>query len=55
MRSLVQFGRARKVSERERKQYRDAVARNEAAIAEALTEVKLNKHPGERITENLKS
>ncbi|HET7787929.1 MAG TPA: RNA polymerase sigma factor RpoD, partial [Myxococcales bacterium] len=46
--------KTRKVSEGKRKEYRDAVARNETAIAETLSEVKLNKRQIERIIENLK-
>src|SRR2546425_346607 len=44
--------RTRKVSENKRKEYRDAIARNEAAMAETLSEVKLNKRQIERIIEN---
>src|SRR5512140_2946835 len=46
--------KTRKVSEGKRKEYRDAIARNEAAMAETLSEVKLNKRQIERIIENLK-
>src|SRR6266850_1195853 len=46
--------KTRKVSENKRKEYRDAVGRNEAAMAETLSEVKLNKRQIERIIENLK-
>jgi RNA polymerase primary sigma factor len=46
--------KTRKVSEGKRKEYRDAIARNEAAMAETLAEVKLNKRQIERIIENLK-
>src|SRR5258706_7283662 len=46
--------KTRKVSESKRKEYRDAVGRNEAAMAETLAEVKLNKRQIERIIENLK-
>jgi len=46
--------KTRKVSESKRKEYRDAIARNEAAMAETLAEVKLNKRQIERIIENLK-
>src|SRR4051812_39595975 len=46
--------KTRKVSETKRKEYRDAIARNEAAMAETLSEVKLNKRQIERIIENLK-
>src|SRR5258705_3508320 len=46
--------KTRKVSESKRKEYRDAVRRNEAAMAETLSEVKLNKRQIERIIENLK-
>ncbi len=46
--------KTRKVSESKRKEYRDAVGRNEAAMAETLSEVKLNKRQIERIIENLK-
>jgi RNA polymerase primary sigma factor len=46
--------KTRKVSEGKRKEYRDAVARNEASMAETLAEVKLNKRQIERIIENLK-
>ncbi|TMB05687.1 MAG: RNA polymerase sigma factor RpoD, partial [Deltaproteobacteria bacterium] len=35
--------KTRKISEGKRKEYRDAIARNEAAMAETLSEVKLNK------------
>src|SRR5437762_1071626 len=44
----------RKGSEGKRKEYRDAIARNEASMAETLAEVKLNKRQIERIIENLK-
>src|SRR3954452_12149726 len=46
--------KTRKVSESKRKEYRDAVSRNEAGMAETLAEVKLNKRQIERIIENLK-
>src|SRR5438876_1201963 len=46
--------KTRKVSEGKRKEYRDAIARNEASMAETLAEVKLNKRQIERIIENLK-
>src|SRR5438132_3589810 len=46
--------KTRKISEGKRKEYRDAIARNEAAMAETLSEVKLNKRQIERIIENLK-
>jgi RNA polymerase primary sigma factor len=46
--------KTKKVSENRRKEYRDAIARNEAAMAETLSEVKLNKRQIERIIENLK-
>src|SRR5262249_1370067 len=46
--------KTRKVSESKRKEYRDAVGRNETAMAETLSEVKLNKRQIERIIENLK-
>src|SRR6267378_710117 len=46
--------KTRKVSEGKRKEYRDAIGRNEAAMAETLAEVKLNKRQIERIIENLK-
>src|SRR5438067_7624537 len=46
--------KTRKVSENKRKEYRDAVARNESSMAETLSEVKLNKRQIERIIENLK-
>ncbi|TMA27239.1 MAG: RNA polymerase sigma factor RpoD [Deltaproteobacteria bacterium] len=46
--------KTRKVSENKRKEYRDAVTRNESAMAETLAEVKLNKRQIERIIENLK-
>jgi RNA polymerase primary sigma factor len=46
--------KTKKVSENRRKEYRDAIARNEAAMAETLAEVKLNKRQIERIIENLK-
>src|SRR5438105_2737523 len=46
--------KTRKVSENKRKEYRDAIARNEASMAETLSEVKLNKRQIERIIENLK-
>src|SRR5258708_37012046 len=46
--------KTRKVSENRRKEYRDAIARNEASMAETLAEVKLNKRQTERIIENLK-
>ncbi len=46
--------KTRKVSDGKRKEYRDAVSRNEAAMAETLAEVKLNKRQIERIIENLK-
>src|SRR5438270_6215183 len=46
--------KTRKVSEGKRKEYRDAVTRNEASMAETLAEVKLNKRQIERIIENLK-
>src|SRR4051812_40881725 len=46
--------KTRKVSEGKRKEYRDAISRNEAAMAETLSEVKLNKRQIERIIENLK-
>jgi RNA polymerase primary sigma factor len=50
----LMLSKTRKVSEGKRKEYRDAVARNEAAMAETLSEVKLNKRQIERIIENLK-
>src|SRR3989442_3373452 len=43
-----------KISQGKRQEYRDAIARNEAAMAETLSEVKLNKRQIERIIENLK-
>src|SRR2546430_24721 len=46
--------KTRKISEGKRKEYRDAIGRNEAAMAETLSEVKLNKRQIERIIENLK-
>src|SRR5437016_5392013 len=46
--------RTRRVSENKRKEYKDAVARNESSMAETLSEVKLNKRQIERIIENLK-
>src|SRR5437016_3389850 len=46
--------KTKKVSENKRKEYKDAVARNEASMAETLSEVKLNKRQIERIIENLK-
>jgi RNA polymerase primary sigma factor len=46
--------KTRKVSDGKRKEYRDAIGRNEAAMAETLSEVKLNKRQIERIIENLK-
>src|SRR5947207_13940020 len=46
--------KTRKVSENKRKEYRDAISRNEASMAETLAEVKLNKRQIERIIENLK-
>jgi RNA polymerase primary sigma factor len=46
--------KTRKVSENKRKEYRDAITRNEASMAETLAEVKLNKRQIERIIENLK-
>src|SRR5438477_3588836 len=46
--------KTRKISEGKRKEYRDAIARNEASMAETLAEVKLNKRQIERIIENLK-
>src|SRR5262249_737376 len=46
--------KTKKVSEGKRKEYRDAIARNEAAMAETLSEVKRNKRQIERIIENLK-
>src|SRR5438045_1624833 len=46
--------KTRKVSEGKRKEYRDAIGRNEAAMAETLAEVKLNKRQIERIMENLR-
>jgi RNA polymerase primary sigma factor len=46
--------KTRKVSENKRKEYRDAIARNESSMAETLAEVKLNKRQIERIIENLK-
>src|SRR5205814_4636706 len=46
--------KTRKVSEGKRKEYGDAIARNEASMAETLAEVKLNKRQIERIIENLK-
>src|SRR5438270_10584979 len=46
--------KTRKVSENKRKEYRDGIARNEASMAETLSEVKLNKRQIERIIENLK-
>src|SRR5438128_4830978 len=46
--------KTRKVSDSKRKEYRDAIARNEASMAETLAEVKLNKRQIERIIENLK-
>ncbi|MCA1827702.1 MAG: RNA polymerase sigma factor RpoD [Myxococcales bacterium] len=46
--------KTKKVSEAKRKEFRDAIARNEAAMAETLSEVKLNKRQIERIIENLK-
>jgi RNA polymerase primary sigma factor len=48
------LSKTRKLSEGKKKEYRDAVARNEAAMAETLSEVKLNKRQIERIIENLK-
>src|SRR5256885_9654428 len=44
--------KTRKVSENKRKEYRDAISRNEASMAETLAEVKLNKRQIERIIEN---
>ena len=46
--------KVKKVTDPRRKEIRDAVARNEAAMAETLAEVKLNKRQIERIIENLK-
>src|SRR5205085_1666718 len=46
--------KTRKISEGKRKEFRDAIARNEGAMAETLSEVKLNKRQIERIIENLK-
>jgi RNA polymerase primary sigma factor len=46
--------KTRKVSENRKKEVRDAIARNEASMAETLSEVKLNKRQIERIIENLK-
>ncbi len=46
--------KTRKVSENKRKEYRDAILRNEQSMAETLSEVKLNKRQIERIIENLK-
>src|SRR5437660_946934 len=46
--------KTRKVSENKRKEYRDAITRNEHSMAETLAEVKLNKRQIERIIENLK-
>ena len=46
--------KTKKASEAKRKEYRDAIARNEASMAETLSEVKLNKRQIERIIENLK-
>jgi RNA polymerase primary sigma factor len=46
--------KTRKVSENKRKEYKDAVTRNESSMAETLSEVKLNKRQIERIIENLK-
>src|SRR5438067_7940141 len=46
--------KTRKVCEGKRKEFRDAIARNEASMAETLAEVKLNKRQIERIIENLK-
>jgi RNA polymerase primary sigma factor len=46
--------KTKKVSENKRKEYRDAISRNEASMAETLAEVKLNKRQIERIIENLK-
>ena len=46
--------KTRKLSENRRKEVRDSIARNEAAMAETLADVKLNKRQIERIIENLK-
>src|SRR5258708_18424049 len=46
--------KTKKVSENRRKEYRDGIARNEAAMAETLREGKLSKRQIERIIENLK-
>ena len=50
----LMISKTRKVSDGKRKEYRDAIGRNEAAMAETLSEVKLNKRQIERIIENLK-
>src|SRR5438477_10696986 len=52
--SELMSSKTRKVSDGKRKEYRDAIGRNEAAMAETLSEVKLNKRQIERIIENLK-
>src|SRR5205814_10132037 len=52
--SELMNSRTRKVSENKRKEYKDAVTRNESSMAETLSEVKLNKRQIERIIENLK-
>src|SRR5258707_1079266 len=46
--------KTRKVSDNKRKEYRDAILRNEQSMAETLSEAKLNKRQIERIIENLK-
>jgi RNA polymerase primary sigma factor len=46
--------KTKKLSDARRKEVRDAVVRNEQAMAETLQEVKLNKRQIERIIENLK-
>jgi RNA polymerase primary sigma factor len=46
--------KTKKVSDQKRKEVRDAVIRNESAMAETLADVKLNKRQIERIIENLK-
>ena len=46
--------KTKKLSEAKKKELRDEVLRNEAAMAETLSDVKLNKRQIERIIENLK-
>src|SRR5947208_1704790 len=46
--------KTRKISGQKLKEVKDAIARKEAAMAETLSEVKLNKRQIERIIENLK-